>query len=74
LNIKVSVSISVDISNIKRLLMDKFVNDLLTEDILNEVSKRYDIKRENLYFVGGFENYIYGFDKDDKYISYLRAA
>ena len=29
--------------------MDKFVNDLLTEDILNEVSKRYDIKRENLY-------------------------
>ena len=42
-----------------RFAMDKFVNDLLTEDILKEVSKRYDVKRENLYFVGGFENYIY---------------
>ena len=46
--------------------MDKFVNDLLTEDILKEVSKRYDVKRENLYFVGGFENYIYGFDRGEK--------
>jgi len=46
--------------------MDKFVKDLLGEDVLTEVSKRYDIEKDALYFVGGFENFIYGFDRDEK--------
>lgn len=46
--------------------MDKFVKELLTEEVLTEVSKRYNIERKQLYFVGGFENYIYGFDRDEK--------
>ena len=34
------------------LIMDKFVKDLLTEDVLIEVANRYNVNKENLYFVG----------------------
>ncbi|NLZ15783.1 MAG: phosphotransferase [Erysipelotrichaceae bacterium] len=46
--------------------MDKFVKDLLTEDVLIEVANRYNVNKENLYFVGGFENFIYGYDRDNQ--------
>jgi len=44
--------------------MEKFVKELLTEKVLNEVKNLYAINE--LYYVGGFENFIYGFDKDNQ--------
>ncbi|HHZ11603.1 MAG TPA: aminoglycoside phosphotransferase, partial [Acholeplasmataceae bacterium] len=46
--------------------MDKFVKELLTEDVLVETAKRYGIGKEKVYFVGGFENFIFGFEANDK--------
>lgn len=46
--------------------MEKYVKELFTEEVLEITSKLYGIEREDLYIVGGFENYIYGFDKDNK--------
>ena len=46
--------------------MEKYVKELFTEEVLEITSKLYGIEREDLYNVGGFENYIYGFDKDNK--------
>ena len=38
---------------------DKFVKDLLTEDVLIEVANRYNVNKENLYFVGVLKFYIW---------------
>ncbi|MBN3490123.1 phosphotransferase [Acholeplasma equirhinis] len=46
--------------------MEKFVKELLTENILMRISSRYKVERKALTFIGGFENYIYGFEKDNK--------
>lgn len=46
--------------------MEKIIKSLLTEDVLNSVALCYSINRKDLYFVGGFENFIYGFDKGSK--------
>ena len=43
--------------------MDKYVNELFTESIISEVTSLYNISHEELYLVGGFENYVYGFTK-----------
>jgi Ser/Thr protein kinase RdoA (MazF antagonist) len=46
--------------------MDKYVNELFTESIISEVTSLYNISHEELYLVGGFENYVYGFTKEGK--------
>lgn len=46
--------------------MEKYVKELLTEKLLSEIAVLYGISKEKLYFVGGFENIIYGFDKNNE--------
>lgn len=46
--------------------MEKFVKELFTEGVIKEITSLYSIEKEQLYFVGGFENYVYGFEKDNK--------
>lgn len=46
--------------------MEKFVKELLTDDVLKEIASLYGIKKDDLYFVGGFENFIFGFEKNEK--------
>lgn len=48
--------------------MEKFVKELLTDKVLEEVGSLYGVKNSDLYFVGGFENYIYGFKTDKEHI------
>jgi len=45
--------------------MEKYIHTLFNEKILIEASKYYDIQAQDLYMVGGFENYIYGFTKNN---------
>lgn len=45
--------------------MDKFIHALFNDTILEEASKYYDVELNDLYKVGGFENYIYGFTKNN---------
>lgn len=44
--------------------MEKHVKELLTEEVLVAVAQFYEIERNELMYVGGFENYIYGFKKN----------
>lgn len=46
--------------------MEKFVKELFTDEVLEKVASLYELKKDKLYTVGGFENYIYGFDKEGK--------
>lgn len=46
--------------------MEKFVRELLTEKVLEKVASLYGVTKEELYYVGGFENFIYGFDREGK--------
>lgn len=45
--------------------MEKNVKLLLTNEVMEKVAAFYNLKIEDLYFVGGFENFIYGFKRDD---------
>ena len=44
--------------------MEKHVKALFNHQILKEAAVFYSITFEDLVFVGGFENFIYGFTKD----------
>lgn len=46
--------------------MEKFVKELLTEETLEKTALLYTVEMKELSFVGGFENFIYGFNKKDK--------
>lgn len=43
--------------------MEKHVKALLTDGILEKIANLYGIEKDQLYYVGGFENLIYGFDQ-----------
>lgn len=45
--------------------MEKFVKELLTDDVIKSVASIYGLYSEKLTYIGGFENYIYGFNKDE---------
>jgi len=44
--------------------MEKHVKELFNDNILRQAAVFYEIAFEDLVFVGGFENFIYGFHKD----------
>ena len=46
--------------------MDKNTKELLTEKVIEKAALLYGRKKDALYFVGGFENFVYGFDADGK--------
>lgn len=43
--------------------MEKNIKSLFNDDILRQVARLYEIELEDLKPVGGFENFIYGFEK-----------
>lgn len=46
--------------------MEKFVKELFTDEVFIQVASLYGLTKEQLYAVGGFENYIYGFEKEEQ--------
>lgn len=46
--------------------MDKKIRDLFNEEVLKEASAKYDLRREQLKSIGGFENFVYEFEKENK--------
>ncbi|MBN1231417.1 MAG: phosphotransferase [Anaerolineales bacterium] len=45
--------------------MEKYILDLLTEEILTEILSHYEINRNNLRLEDGFESFIYSFEKEE---------
>lgn len=39
--------------------MEAYMKDHMTEDILDKTAKLYQLQRENISFLGGFENFVY---------------
>ena len=46
--------------------METHIKKAFTDAILDQVGKLYEIEAKSLYKVGGFENFIYGFEREDK--------
>lgn len=46
--------------------METHIKNAFTDAILDQVGKLYEIEMKSLYKVGGFENFIYGFEREDK--------
>lgn len=46
--------------------MDKYIRDLFNDEILDKLIKFYNLELNDVYKVGGFENFIYGYNRDSK--------
>lgn len=46
--------------------MEKFIKDLFTEEILNEAISKYELDKDSIKQLGGFESFIYSFKAQDK--------
>ncbi|MBU1094173.1 MAG: phosphotransferase [Firmicutes bacterium] len=46
--------------------MEAHIRKLFSQEILKEAGKKFGVKIEELYEVGGFENFIYGYKKEEE--------
>lgn len=46
--------------------MDKFIHELFTNDIFEDLIKQFGLTSNEVYKVGGFENYIYGYKRHNQ--------
>lgn len=48
--------------------MEKIIKDAMTENILKEAGVLYDTSYESIKYVGGFENFVYEYEKNGKFV------
>ncbi len=46
--------------------MEKFIQDLFNAEILEQAAEKFDLKKEDLKELGGFESFIYEFNKNEQ--------